>query len=96
MAADVPISCAKLTPRRVKNAIIREGSMRAAAIALNVPWPDLRQLAKTWPGLLEAATEAEERALDQAEAALRQALRSESALTRLQAASHIVRRSGRW
>lgn len=96
MAADIPISCARLTPRKVQNAIIREGSMRAASIALGVPWPDLRQLARAWPGLLEAATEAEERALDQAEATLRQALRSESALTRLQAASYIVRRSERW
>ena len=95
--AAVPISCAKLKRRRVEKALLDSGgSLRAAAIALSVPWPDLRQLTRAWPGLHEAAIEAEERALDQAEATLRQALRSESQITRLQAASHIVRRSRRW
>jgi hypothetical protein len=83
--------------KRIARVLRRSGgNMRQAAIKLKMARPELAALLRAKPLLLEAALEAEERALDLAEANLRQALRSENQRERLAAASHIVRRSPRW
>ena len=65
----------------------------AAAKALGVPTHDLRLMTRAVPQLLEAALEAEEQALDEAEEVLREALRCDNMGRRIAAAGHILRNS---
>ena len=79
----------------VEALIKAEGSTINAAKALNVRTGDLRRLCNTEPLIIEAALEATELALDKAEARIFRSLRKGQLSTRLQAASFILRRSGR-
>jgi hypothetical protein len=69
------------------------GNVSATAAALGVPTHDLRRMVSAVPQLIEAALEAEEQALDQAEEVIREALDSEDLSQRLAAAGHILRTS---
>jgi hypothetical protein len=68
------------------------GSVSIAAKALKCQTVELRLVAIE-PALVEAAIEAEEQALDEAEAVVRKALRSANAAERLLAAGHLLRTS---
>jgi hypothetical protein len=90
--AKIPDSCAHLDPKRVLRALKRvDGNVSAAARKLKVPIVDLRQMTTQSPELIDAALEAAEQALDKAEAAIYEGLRSPDATKRIQAASHILR-----
>jgi hypothetical protein len=88
----IPASCADLDLEAVADALIRTGgAVCAAARALGVPTRDLRQLVYARPELLDAALEAEERAIDEAEAALREATRTGPLSRRIVAAGFFLR-----
>jgi hypothetical protein len=71
----IPESCADLDLEAVGRALISTGgNVSAAARALNVPAHDLRLLTFAVPELIDAALEVEERALDEAEAVLLEAV----------------------
>jgi hypothetical protein len=90
----IPPSCADLDLMKVRRELIRAGgNVTAAARKLGVPVHDLRQTTRATPGLLEAALEAEEQALDKAEAELMRALRSPDPTKRLAAAAYLLRKS---
>jgi hypothetical protein len=75
--------------------IAHAGNVRAAARALGVPAPALHAFTTANPDVLALALEAEERALDKAEAAIKRALRHGSLEQRMKAAAFLVRTSGR-
>ena len=67
----IPASCADLDLEAAGRALISAGgNVSAAAKALNVPAHDLRLLTFAFPELIDAALEVEERALDEALAAV--------------------------
>jgi hypothetical protein len=87
----MPSSCAHLALADVELELIRaEGNVSAAARALSVPTADLRAMTRSDPALMDAAFEAIERGLDQAEQILWQGLRSEEIRQRLRAATFLL------
>ena len=94
MAAETETSLTGIDRVTIAAAFIRaEGHIGAAARALGVPVGDLRALAKAEPSLIDAALEAAELAMDQAEAELLKAMRTGQLSNRLQAAAYIVKRT---
>ena len=90
--AVVPASCRGLDLNKAaKELISRQGNITAAAKALGVPAHDLRLLTRAQPRLIEAAFEAEEQALDRAEAEIRNALNSAYKARALAAAAALLR-----
>jgi hypothetical protein len=88
----IPESCAGLDfEKAAKELIAQRGNISAAAAVLGVPKHDLRVLTLSVPRLINAAFEAEEQALDEAESTLRAALKSSDAARRLQAAVYILK-----
>jgi transposase-like protein len=94
MAKPLPASCAALDLKKTRRALIKAGAnVSAVAKKLGVPPGDLRQMLYQVPELIEAALEAEEQWLDEAEAELRRALKSPDMQRRLKAAGEILRKS---
>jgi hypothetical protein len=93
----IPASCADLDLEALGRELIRTGgNVSAAARALGVPTPDLRQLVYARPELLDAALEAEALVIDEAEAELKAAMRGEGGepmATRIRAAAFLLRNS---
>jgi hypothetical protein len=90
--AVIPASCRGLDlAKAAKELISRQGNITAAAKALGVPAHDLRLLTRAQPRLIEAAFEAEEQALDKAEAEIRNALNSTDKARALAAAAALLR-----
>ena len=90
--AVIPASCRGLDLDQAAKQLIRnQGNITAAAKALGVPAPDLRLLTRAHPRLIEAAFEAEEQALDRAEAEIRNALNSSDKARALSAAAALLR-----
>jgi hypothetical protein len=88
----IPESCAELDLEAVGRELIRTGgNVSAAASALGVPTPDLRRLVYARPELLDAALEAEERVIDEAEALLLEAMEDGDARRRIRAAGFFLR-----
>ena len=81
---------------RIERALAeRHGSVRQAAADLRVPTAELRRLTRREPSLLAAALERAERTLDEAEATLFEALRSDDPRRRLDAARFVLSKSER-
>jgi hypothetical protein len=93
MARPVPASCVHLTLEAVGRELIRSaGNVKLAAKALGVPIHDLRLLTYAQPSLIDAAYEAEEQALDEAEAVVLEAMRGSGNMPRrIRAASFYLR-----
>ena len=92
MRVNIPPSCRSLDLNKAaKELIARQGNITAAAKALGVPAHDLRLLTRAQPRLIEAAFEAEEQALDRAEAEIRNALNSSDKARALAAAAALLR-----
>lgn len=72
-----------------------DGHLGKAAGALAVKTADLRAIVRGEPQLMDAALDAVEQAVDQAESELLKAMRKGQLSNRLQAAAYIVRRSRR-
>jgi hypothetical protein len=90
----IPASCAGLDLDAAARELIRtQGNVKAAATSLGVPPHDLRLMTLSMPRLIQAALEAEEQALDEAEAAVRATLKSPDKARALAAAGHILRTS---
>jgi hypothetical protein len=90
----IPESCADLDLPTVGEELIRTmGNVRAAARAPMVPTSDLRRLVWAYPELMDAALEAGERALDAAEAAVVEAMRSGAMARRMRPADLLLRMS---
>ena len=88
----IPESCADLDREEVGRALISAGgNVSAAARTLNVPAHDLRLLTFAVPELVDAALEVEERALDEAEAVLLEAMRGGDLRRRVRAAGLFLR-----
>jgi hypothetical protein len=86
----IPISCRELDPATVEAQLVKHRcNIAGAARVLGVPASDLRRLV-SWGPLAAAVSEQVERAIDKAEAVLRDALESPDALTRLKAASALL------
>lgn len=82
---------------RIGRALRRSGgNMKQAAEKLKMPRRALIEIVRARPDLMDQALEASERALDKAEATIRQAMREGEPMKRMAAASHIVRTSRRW
>lgn len=83
--------------KRIRRALRRSGgNLRQAAKELKMTRPELQALISAEPELFEQAIEAHERALDKAEAAMRQALREGEPRKMMTAAGAILRTSRRW
>jgi hypothetical protein len=83
--------------KRIRRALRRSGgNLRQAARELKMTRPELQALISAEPELLEQALEANERALDKAEATIRQALREGEPVKMMTAAVHVLRTSRRW
>ena len=81
-----------LDPELILKALTKaEGSIQKAARALNVRTAELRRFCMREKALTEAALEANETALDKAEAQVFRALRTGPLSSRMQAAAFIVR-----
>jgi hypothetical protein len=94
MVRPIPASCAHLDLEAVGLELIRAGAnVSAAAKALGVPRHDLRLLTLAHPRLMDAALEAEELALDLAEAIVRDTLRGGDMRKRIKAAGFLLRNS---
>jgi hypothetical protein len=94
MARPVPASCVHLALEAVGRELIRSaGNVKVAAKALGVPIHDLRLLTYAQPSLIDAAYEAEEQALDEAEAVVREAMRVGDTRRRIKAAGFYLRAS---
>lgn len=90
----VSATCGKLDFALVERALVdAQGNVSAAARALSVPTGDLRRLIWATPALADAAYEAVEQALDEAQAALITGLRHENLGRRLKAAAFFLRRT---
>lgn len=88
----IPESCADLDLEAVGRELVRvSGNVSAAARALGVPARDLRLLTYAVPELIDAALEAEEQALDGAEALLFEAMRAGDKRWRIRAAGLFLR-----
>jgi hypothetical protein len=91
---NIPASCKGLEAFRVRRLLIKKhGNITATARKLRVPPHDLRLAVLALPSLLQASLEAEEQALDEAEAVIRRALKDPDASRRIAAAGHILRTS---
>jgi hypothetical protein len=94
MRGPLPASCSGLDLNKAYRALIKHhGNVSRAAKLLKVPAPDLRSLIRIIPRLIDAALEAEEQALDEAEAVMRATLKHPDMHWRLEAAGHILRTS---
>jgi hypothetical protein len=92
MPVKIPSSCRSVNLDKAAKELIRtQGNVTAAAKALGVPAHDLRLLTRAHPRLIEAAFEAEEQALDRAEAEIRSALNSSDKARALSAAAALLR-----
>jgi hypothetical protein len=88
----IPASCADLDLEAAGRELIRAGgNVSAAAKLLDVPTHDLRLLTYALPELMDAALEAEEQALDEAEALLFEAMRGGDMRRRIKAAGFFLR-----
>jgi hypothetical protein len=88
----IPESCADLDLGAAGRELIRAGgSVNAAAKALGVPTRDLRLLTFAVPELIDAALEAEERVVEEAEALLFAAMRGGDMRRRIRAAGFFLR-----
>jgi hypothetical protein len=88
----IPESCADLDLEAAGRELIRAGgNVSAAARALGVPALDLRLLTYAVPELIDAALEAEERVLDEAEALLLEAMEAGDMRWRIRAAGLFLR-----
>jgi hypothetical protein len=88
----IPESCVDLDLEAAVRELIRAGgNVRAAAMALNVPARDLRLLTFAVPELMDAALEAEERVVEEAEAVLLKAMRVGDMRRRIRAAGLFLR-----
>jgi hypothetical protein len=94
MAKPIPESCAHLDLEAVGLELIRTGgNVKAAARALGVPTHDLRLLTYAVPELMDAALEATEKALDEAEAMVREAIRAPDTRRAIKTAGLYLRNS---
>ena len=83
--------------KRIRRVLRRSGgNLRQAARELKMTRPELTALISADPELLGQALEANERALDKAEAAIRQSMREGEPRKMMTAAVHILRTSRRW
>ena len=84
--------------KKISRALRRSGgNIKGAANALKIPYGELKALIDENLELQTNAFEAEERALDKAEAALIKAMRTAAdPRKRMAAAGHIARTSSRW
>lgn len=83
--------------KRIRRVLRRSGgNLRQAAIELKMTRPELQALISADPELIDQALEAHERALDKAEAAIRQALRDDDLRKAFVAATAILRTSRRF
>jgi hypothetical protein len=90
----VPRTCRSLNVGLVEKELIRtHGNISAAAKVLEVPSIDLRKYVWSTPRLADAVYEQIELALDEAEAVIRQGLRSEQLSQRLQSATFLLQYS---
>ena len=88
----IPASCADLDLEAARRELTRTGgSVSAAAKALNVPTRDLRLLTYAVPELIDAAQEAEELVVEEAEALLFAAMRAGDMRRRIRAAGLFLR-----
>jgi hypothetical protein len=88
----IPEDCADLDLDAVGEALTRAGGgVCAAAKALSIAPPALRRLIYARPELLDAALEAEERALGEAEAVVVAAIRAGDMSRRIRAAGLFLR-----
>lgn len=88
----IPESCADLDLEAAGRELIRAGgNVSAAARALGVPPHDLRLLTFAVPELIDAALEAEEQVLDEAEALLFEAMGAGDMRWRIRAAGLFLR-----
>jgi hypothetical protein len=92
MSKSIPESCAHLDLEAVGLELIRaRGNVSATARTLGVPTHDLRLLTYAVPELMDAALEATERALDEAEAIVLEAMRTGDMGRRIRAAGFLLR-----
>ena len=88
----IPESCADLDLEAAGRELIRAGgNVSAAAKALDVPTRDLRLLTYAVPELIDAALEAEEEVVDEAQALLFKAMRGGDMRRRIRAAGLFLR-----
>ena len=88
----IPASCADLDFDGVGRELTRvSGNVSKTAKAFDVPTPDLRLLVYAHPELLDAAIEAEERAIDAAQAQVFAAIRGGPMTRRIRAAGLFLR-----
>ena len=88
----IPASCADLDLEAAGRELIRaSGNVSAAAKALGVPTRDLRLLTYAVPELMDAALEAEEQRIEEAQALLFAALRGGDMRRRIRAAGLFLR-----
>jgi hypothetical protein len=84
-------------PKAARRALVKaDGSVFCAARKLGIPPQTLRTLIRADPRILAEANERIERELDRAEQALRDGLKRNDRIDRLNAALAIVRLSGRF
>ena len=96
VATRIPDFVAHLDLTTVADVLVKHGAnVRAAALELGVPIPDLRQLTLVNTALIRAAYEAEEQRLDRAEAVVDEALASEDSRRRDAASFFVLRNSAR-
>jgi hypothetical protein len=94
MPKSIPESCAHLDLEAVGLELIRtRGNVRAASRVLGVPTHDLRLLTYAVPALIDAALEEAERALDEAEAMVLEAIRDPDMRRGIKAAGLYLRAS---
>jgi hypothetical protein len=92
MVRPIPSSCVHLDLAEVERELIRRDcNVSAAAKALGVQVHDLRLLTRARPRLMDAAFEAVERSLDEAEAIVLDAIETGDARQRIAAASYLLR-----
>jgi hypothetical protein len=88
----IPESCADLDLEAAGRELIRmSGNVSATAKALKVPVRDLRLLTYAVPELIDAALEAEEQVIEEAQALLFKALRGGDMRRRIRAAGLFLR-----
>jgi hypothetical protein len=91
MSRSVPASCCELDLAEVEAELVkRRCNIAGTARALGVPASDLRRLV-SWGPLATAASEQVERAIDEAEAVLREGMRAKDMGVRLKAAAYFLR-----
>lgn len=92
MVRPIPPSCVHLDLAEVERELVRRDcNVSAAAKGLGVPVHELRLLTRARPRLMEAAFEAVERSLDEAEAIVREAMSNGDPRQRIAAAGYLLR-----